>query len=105
LQTRLIIDENLKAVFVASDEQQFHDYVAGSVKAVPVFAYNDHFRLQPGDELRYQPGYELPPHRISGGEYEKGEDALINALLVSRCSTLIRTTSFLSAFVSIFNPK
>ena len=105
LQTRLRIDENIKAVLVASDEQQFHDYVAGSVKDVPVFAYNDHFRFQPGDELRYHPGDELPPHRIGGGEYEKGEDALINALLLSRCSTLIRTTSFLSAFASIFNSE
>jgi hypothetical protein len=44
-------------------------------------------------------------HRVKGGQYEKGEDALVNALLLSRCSTLIRTTSFLSAFTSIFNPK
>jgi hypothetical protein len=97
LQTRLRLDQNIKAVLVASDEQQFHEYVAQSVKDVPVFAYNDHFRYQPGDKL--------PPHRVGGGEYEKGEDALINALLLSRCSTLIRTTSFLSAFATIFNPE
>jgi hypothetical protein len=62
LETHLRIDEDIKAVLVASDEQQFHDYLAGSVKDVPVFAYNDHFRYQPDDEL--------PPHRIGGGEYE-----------------------------------
>jgi hypothetical protein len=97
LQDTLRIDENIKAVLVASDEQQFHDYVVQSVMGVPVFAYNDHFRYQAGDEL--------PPHRTGGGEYEKGEDALINALLLSRCSTLIRTTSFLSAFSSVLNPE
>jgi hypothetical protein len=41
---------------------------------------------------------------LGEGNYRKGEEALINCLLLSRCSALIRTTSFLSAWASIFNP-
>jgi hypothetical protein len=41
---------------------------------------------------------------LGEGNYRKGQEALINCLLLSRCSTLIRTTSFLSAWASIFNP-
>ena len=97
LQAYLKTDDRIKAVFVASDEQKFIDFVVQSVTDIPIFSYDDHYRYQPGDELS--------PHRIPGGEYEKGEDALVNALLLSRCATLIRTTSFLSAFAPIFNPE
>jgi hypothetical protein len=41
---------------------------------------------------------------LGEGNYRKGEEALINCLLLSRCCALIRTTSFLSAWASIFNP-
>lgn len=97
LNSYLQIDQNIKAVFVASDEQKFVDFVMRSVKGLPVYSHEDHYRAQRSDDM--------PIHRVEGGQYEKGEDALVNALLLSRCSTLIRTTSFLSAFASIFNPK
>jgi hypothetical protein len=95
LQTYLKTDGRIKAVFVASDEQEFVDFVVQSVRDIPIFSYEDYYRYQPSDDL--------PPYRIAGGEYEKGEDALVNALLLSRCVTLIRTTSFLSAFAPILN--
>lgn len=44
------------------------------------------------------------PVAIEGGGYEKGEDTFVNALLLSKCSTLIRTTSLLSAWASVFHP-
>ncbi len=44
------------------------------------------------------------PVAIEGGGYENGEEALVNALLLSKCSTLIRTTSMLSADASLFDP-
>jgi hypothetical protein len=34
----------------------------------------------------------VPVFLSAGGGYEKGEDALVNAFLLARCSTLIRTT-------------
>ena len=42
---------------------------------------------------------------IGSGGYERGEDALVNALLLAKCATLIRTTSLLSASASLFNPN
>ena len=87
---------DIRAVFVASDEQLFIDFIARSVKRRPVYWRDDHYRSSDG----------RPVHTNveEVGGYEKGEDALVNALLLSKCSTLIRTTSFLSAWASIFNP-
>jgi hypothetical protein len=83
-------------VFAASDEQGFIDFVKKSARGVSVHTNDDHFRSKD----------QQPIHTsISNiGGYEKGEDALVNALLLSKCTTLIRTTSFLSAWASIFNP-
>jgi Nodulation protein Z (NodZ) len=85
----------IRAVFVASDELAFIDFIKKSVKSLPVYSHDDHYRSK-GNR---------PVHTaIEGGGYEKGEDALVNALLLAKCSTLIRTTSFLSAWASLFNP-
>jgi Nodulation protein Z (NodZ) len=89
--------QTIAGVFAASDEQAFIDFIKSSVKDVPVYSREDHYRSADG----------RPVHtsmRESGG-YEKGEDALVNALLLAKCATLIRTTSLLSAWASLFNPK
>jgi hypothetical protein len=88
---------NVKAVFVASDEHRFVDFIKQNVKTLPVYSHNDHYRSIDGRPLHRE-------REIEGG-YEKGEDALVNALLLSKCSTLIRTASLLSAWASIFNPE
>jgi hypothetical protein len=96
LEDYLCDHPNIKAVFVASDEQAFVEFITWSLRDVPIYASNDHYRSNNGQ----------PVHLISaaGYGYEKGEDALVNALLLSKCTSLIRTTSFLSAWASIFNP-
>jgi hypothetical protein len=96
LEDYLCDHPNIKAVFVASDEQAFVEFIMWSLRDVPIYASNDHYRSNNGQ----------PVHLISaaGYGYEKGEDALVNALLLSKCTSLIRTTSFLSAWASIFNP-
>jgi hypothetical protein len=84
-------------VLLASDEQRFIEFMRHSLTEVPVYSRDDHYRSRGSDE---------PPVFLGeGGGYEKGEDALVNALLLSKCTTLIRTTSFLSAWASIFNPQ
>jgi hypothetical protein len=96
LETHLRDRPDVRAVFVASDEEAFIRFIARSVKDRPVYWRDDHYRSSDG----------RPVHTTVGevGGYEKGEDALVNALLLAKCSTLIRTTSFLSAWASIFNP-
>ena len=96
LQRHLRDRPDIWAIFVASDEKAFIQFVANSVKDRPVYWRDDYYRSSDG----------RPIHTTSRevGGYEKGEDALVNAMLLSKCSTLIRTTSFLSAWASIFNP-
>jgi hypothetical protein len=88
---------DITAIFSASDEQEFIDFLARSIKGVPVYCHKDHYRNRTGNER--------PVFLDQGGGYEKGEDALVNALLLAKCSTLIRTTSTLSAWASLFNPE
>jgi hypothetical protein len=96
VETYLRRHEAVKAVFAASDEQAFVDFMADSIKDVPVYSRQDHYRSRSSDG---------PPVFLSdAGGYEKGEDALVNALLLAKCSALIRTTSTLSAWASLFNP-
>jgi hypothetical protein len=96
LEDYLRNDYTIKAVFVASDEQGFIDFMKKSVTSPPVYSHDDHYRSNS----------DRPIHTdLKNGAYEKGEDALVNALLLSKCSIVIRTTSFLSAWASIFNPE
>src|SRR5690242_20355099 len=89
---------NTQAVFVASDEQAFINFLKNSLTcAVPVYSHDDHYRSRDNDDI---PVFR---RHLGEGGYEKGEDALVNALLLSKCSTLIRTTSCLSGWASIFN--
>jgi hypothetical protein len=94
LRAHLRAHRSVRAVLVASDEQAFIDFMRAAALDVPVYSHADHIRSASGK----------PVHMEPGNGYEKGEDALVNALLLSKCATVIRTTSFLSAWASIFNP-
>lgn len=96
VETYLRRHDTVKAVFAASDEQAFVDFMADSIKDLPVYSRQDHYRSRSGDGA--------PVFLSDGGGYEKGEDALVNALLLAKCSALIRTTSTLSAWASLYNP-
>lgn len=45
-----------------------------------------------------------PLHKASGNGYRKGEDALLDCVLLSRCARLVRTDSDLGLFATYFNP-
>lgn len=81
---------DVDALFVASDEKRFKDYMRESFPRVRFLSYAS----------------GLGPHLQDrgSGNYKKGEEALLDCLLLSRCSALVRTASFLSAWASIFNP-
>lgn len=87
---------NVDGVFVSSDEQSFIDYFVKEVPHVPVHVHDDEFRSANGQ----------PIHAVSMGSHgdRKGAEALINCLLLSHCSAVVRTSSFLSAWSSVFNP-
>ena len=95
---RRFLEKNIyiDCLFVASDEASFILYIRDAFPALPVVSHDDMFRSTTTQNFYQQD--------LGEGNYRKGEEALINCLLLSRCSGLIRTTSFLSAWASIFNP-
>ena len=87
-------ENHADALFVASDEPAFIDYVNDSF---PHLALISTGCARGGLAARYKAD-------LGSDNYRKGEGALLDCLLLSRCSAVIRTTSFLSAWASIFNP-
>ena len=88
---------DVDCLLAASDEASFVPYMRDAFPALPVVSHDDTIR-----STSLQPFYQQD---LGEGNYRKGEEALINCLLLSRCRALIRTTSFLSAWASIFNPE
>ena len=81
-------------IFVATDEQPFLDYLNA--------AYPD--KIISYDALRSSNGQ--PVHYAQDlDNYQKGEDAVIDCLLLAYCQALIKTSSNLSLCASYFNPK
>lgn len=83
-------------IFVTSDEAWFIPFVQAEFPELAVSFRDD----QRSDGTR-------PVHRLefTGGNYEKGRQALLSCLLLSRCDAVIRTASTLSAWASVFNPR
>lgn len=80
-------------LFLATDEQAFVEYM---LNAFPN-------RVNCWETLRSTDG---TPNWVSGKHnYKKGEDAVIDCLLLSRCHLLIRTQSNLSLCSALFNPE
>ncbi len=80
-------------LFVASDEQAFVEYMERSF---------------PGRVISWETRRSLdgePIDFVFDDNYKKGEDAVIDCLLLSRCHHLIRTSSTLSLCSTYFNPK
>lgn len=83
-------------LFVASDEQAFVDHMAQAFPDLAVCHRDDRFRAR-GDQAVHMD--------LAGGDNRaKGEDALVNCLLMARCSALIKSSSLLSAWAAIYNP-
>ncbi len=81
-------------VFVATDEQAFLDYL---------------LNLYPGEVLYREMFRSIDGRPIDvvneDGNHKKGEDAVMDCLLLSRCNHLVRTASTLSECSTLFNPQ
>jgi len=86
----------INSIFVASDEDKFTDFIETEFSELSVCYYEDKIK-----SCRRIPPYK----RDNVSNYLKGEEALINSLLLSRCDHLLKTPSFLSAWSKIFNPE
>lgn len=86
----------VERIFAASDEASFIRFIEEEFPSLPVVSCDD--RRSEGDVAIH--------HTDMGhGNYDKGRQALVNCLLLSRCDALIRTASSLSGWASVFNPK
>lgn len=86
----------IASLYVASDEESFIEWSLRTFDSLHVIVHPDHYRSTDSQSV----------HETRGGDsFLKGRDALVNALLLSRCAALIRTASRLSAWSSVFNPR
>lgn len=92
----LTANPQVDCLFIASDEENFIEWIKGIFNHIDILSHEDTLRSRDGKAVHTQPGL--------GDNYIKGKEALINSLLLSQCTALIRTSSFLSAWSSIFNP-
>lgn len=79
-------------VFVATDDQPFLDFM---IERFPGLLYRPMFRSKDGRPIDVT---------NDDANYKKGEDAVIDCLLLSRTNYLIRTASNLSLCSTFFNP-
>ena len=81
-------------IFLATDETAFVEFM--SQRFGDRLTYRQMFRSSDGK----------PIDRVnSDGNYQKGVDAVVDCLLLSRTNYLIRTASNLSMFSTFFNPQ
>ena len=81
-------------VFLATDEQAFVDFMRARFPAQ--LCYREIFRSIDGRPIDVE---------NADGNYQKGLDAVVDCLLLSRAHTLIRTASNLSLCSTLFNPS
>ena len=79
------------SIFLASDEPEFIKYITKNMTDKNISIYSN-----PSGILHF---------RDNSGNYQKGLNALVDSILLSKCDFLIKTPSLLSAWSKLFNPK
>lgn len=87
----------LDTLFVASDEHGFTAFMREAFPALRVVEREDRYRSADGRPVHIGGAAE--------GNYDKGRDALVNVLLMSRCAVLVKSASLLSGWACVFNPQ
>ena len=91
----LVAYPDTTAVFVSSDEEEFIRYATARFPDIRIVFRTDSRRSLNGTETYRDADLVLPIQR----------DAVVNMLLLARCSSLIKTASFLSSFSALLNPE
>lgn len=96
-QALISMDSDLMAdqvqIFIATDEDAFLEFMKIQYGARVIYLE----QVIRSDSMH-------PVHKLAGNGYKKGEDALLDCLLLSQCNWLIKTSSNLSLFSTYFNP-
>lgn len=93
----LAAQPEIDTLFVASDEAGFAGFIRDRFAGLRVVERDDRHRSADG----------RPVHMggAAAGNYDKGRDALVNVLLMARCSMLVKSASLLSGWACVFNPQ
>lgn len=90
-----IRDENYNTIFISTDEVAFIEYVQSEIKDKNIIFRNDSKRSTD----------DTPVHMGLQSGTDTARDAIVNCFLLAHCDTIIRTSSFLSAWSVIVNPS
>ena len=82
-------------VFISTDDQNFVDFAEGAEVQRPILLRKDFVRSR---DL-------TPTHHSHRHNINMNRDAVINCLILSRCTALLKTASILSAWSKILNPS
>lgn len=82
-------------IFIATDEPKFLAYMRAT--------FSKHLIVDLACKEIY--GGDRPPHITPGDGLVKGREALLTIVVLSMCGHCIRTSSYLSAWSKILNPK
>jgi hypothetical protein len=100
-QVRAAVRDSLRAaesarckLFIATDERPFLEYMVAMFPEALI--YRPMYRSADGQPIDVV---------NADGNHKKGEDAVIDCLLLSRCQYLLRTESSLSICSTLFNPE
>lgn len=80
-------------IFVATDEAPFLDFLKAYFPSIIV------------QSNAHRSSDSRAVHTSGGDTYQKGKEAIIDCLLLSKCDYLIRTSSSLSLCATFFNPN
>jgi len=83
-------------LFVATDEQKFLETCKQRYGGRVVYLE---------DHVARSTGFEAIHKRAGADGLLRSKDALLNCLCLARCSAVVKTSSILSAWASVFNPK
>ncbi len=93
-------------IYEAIDGLEFQDFIlfVATDEAAFLAEISDRYpgRVVAAEAIRSTDG--SPLHFNTSHQYQVGEEAVIDCILLSRCDLLIRTPSFLSLYTTYFNP-
>jgi len=87
--------------FLSSDEadliEHIHNVMSSQFPKVTVVCRKDKYRSNfKGEKLHAA---------VPGDNYDKGRDAIVNILILSRCDVLMKTASIFSGWSKLFNTQ
>lgn len=82
-------------IFLSSDDENFIKYTENSSIERPIVYRSDAFRSSGNDAI----------HHSGQNKYDINRDAIVNALILSRCDALMKMSSILSALSKLLNPN